>query len=143
MIRELREADIDALFAILERARAESSVPIGPRWTREQFGEECATLGLVAEISGSAAAFVLYRDVGEAFEISMLATDPRHVRRGAMKSLLLEFFNRRTPPKPVWLEVHEANLPARSMYEKLGFVTVGKRPRYYSDGGAAILYNYG
>lgn len=44
--------------------------------------------------------------------------------------------------REIWIEVHENNHPARSLYEKLGFLQVGKRPRYYSDGGAGILYSY-
>lgn len=39
----------------------------------------------------------------------------------------------------VWLEVHEGNLAAQALYRRLGFLDVGRRSRYYRDGGAAVL----
>jgi ribosomal-protein-alanine N-acetyltransferase len=33
----------------------------------------------------------------------------------------------------VWLEVRTSNLPARRLYEKLGFAVVGRRSGYYRD----------
>ena len=33
----------------------------------------------------------------------------------------------------ILLEVRESNTPARTLYEKLGFYQVGKRPHYYSQ----------
>ena len=41
------------------------------------------------------------------------------------------------------LEVRVSNLAARSLYQKLGFVEVGVRPRYYEDTGEdAVLMDY-
>ena len=33
----------------------------------------------------------------------------------------------------VWLEVRLSNMPAKMLYEKLGFLEVGRRRKYYSD----------
>ena len=35
--------------------------------------------------------------------------------------------------KHIWLEVRPSNLPAKRLYEKLGFKKVGRRARYYTD----------
>jgi ribosomal-protein-alanine N-acetyltransferase len=37
------------------------------------------------------------------------------------------------------LELRESNAPARALYESLGFVVDGRRPRYYPDGEGAVL----
>ena len=34
---------------------------------------------------------------------------------------------------------HAANEPALKLYEGLGFNQVGRRPKYYRDGGDAVL----
>jgi ribosomal-protein-alanine N-acetyltransferase len=33
----------------------------------------------------------------------------------------------------IWLEVRTSNMTAIKIYEKLGFVAVGRRPMYYRD----------
>jgi len=38
-----------------------------------------------------------------------------------------------------YLEVSENNLPAISLYKKLGFKTLGRRKKYYEDGSDAII----
>lgn len=41
------------------------------------------------------------------------------------------------------LEVRASNTPARTLYEKVGFVSEGIRPRYYEDGeDAEIMWLY-
>lgn len=35
--------------------------------------------------------------------------------------------------KNVWLEVRPSNFIARSLYQKLGFEEIGRRPKYYTD----------
>jgi len=43
--------------------------------------------------------------------------------------------------KSVLLEVSSSNLPARKLYEKMGFVLQGKRKDYYIKGDDAVLYS--
>ncbi len=142
-IRSLSVDDAHAVFTLLESARAESPVSVGPKWTLEQLEAECREFGLVFERNGGLAAFVLWRETGAAWEISFLATDPAAQGQGLMTALLEHLKSIRSKDRPIWLEVHELNRPARRLYEKAGFIKTGERPRYYSDGGTAILYNYG
>ena len=84
-------------------------------------------------------AFVLWRDIGTEAEITCLASNPACARKGRMKALLQTVFD--AHGYKFWLvEVHEQNAEARTLYESLEFAEVGRRPRYYRDGGAAILY---
>jgi ribosomal-protein-alanine N-acetyltransferase len=39
----------------------------------------------------------------------------------------------------MYLEVASGNGPARALYERAGFVRVGRRARYYPDGGDALV----
>jgi ribosomal-protein-alanine N-acetyltransferase len=42
--------------------------------------------------------------------------------------------------KSVYLEVSSSNLPARKLYEKMGFVPQGECKDYYAKGDDAVLY---
>lgn len=153
MIRAVRFEDAHAIYQILQRARETSAIPIGPNWSEKQIAEECKGVGYVFEVGvppdahslsgGQPAAFVLYRDTGAAWEISFLATEPVRQGQGLMKALLEKMRGDRPQERPIWLEVHAENVKARRLYEQQGFEIVGERPKYYADGGTALLYNLG
>jgi len=42
----------------------------------------------------------------------------------------------------VSLEVRESNLPAITLYKKMGFAEVGRRKRYYENGEDALMMEY-
>ena len=52
----------------------------------------------------------------------------------------MELYLKEIEVKSVFLEVSSGNLPARKLYEKLGFVPQGERKDYYTKGDAAVLY---
>jgi len=84
-------------------------------------------------------AFVAWIRLPEAYEIPLLATHPEYQRLGIMRQLFQGIFAATQQDLEVWLEVHEQNSSARALYAALGFVEVGRRPRYYPDGGTALL----
>jgi ribosomal protein S18 acetylase RimI-like enzyme len=84
-------------------------------------------------------AFAALIKLPQAWELPVLATHPAHQGRGHMKKLLSSVISARCQDAEIWLEVHEGNLSARSLYNSLGFTEVGRRPRYYADGGTALL----
>ncbi|MEK7354885.1 MAG: GNAT family N-acetyltransferase, partial [Bdellovibrionota bacterium] len=116
-LRPLEITDAPRIFEIIERATTHSLVPVGPVWSRIQVEDECRHGGWVLEIADSAQpvlAFVFVWDIGTAWEISFLATEPAARGQGLMKRLIEHVKSIRPPDKPLWLEVHEGNRPARS-----------------------------
>lgn len=142
-IRRLTPSDSDAAIKILKGAIGASPYPIGPNWSDQQIRDACEGLGWVLLSLGQAQALVIARDTSSAWEIEFVATDPHAQRQGFARRILSHIQSEKPSDRELWLEVHERNLPARQLYESFGFRRVGERPRYYSDGGAAILYNYG
>lgn len=67
--------------------------------------------------------------------LTNLAVLPEFRRNGVAESLLQELlaFAESNNLQFVTLEVRASNIPAMSLYRKLGFKEVGKRPRYYSS----------
>lgn len=88
---------------------------------------------------GRLQAFLLWRDLPDALEIQALASDPDLHRQGHMSQLLRAFIAEHQKGRPIWLEVHAENLGARNLYEKFHFLEQGRRPRYYRDGGDALI----
>jgi ribosomal protein S18 acetylase RimI-like enzyme len=152
-VRRLRrDEDGPAIEALFVSAHSDAMYPIGSPWSQEQIAAECLEAeGLVSVIefpaetqinAGALAGFIFYRDLKYAWEISFLAVDQRFRGNGVMQRLLLKMQSELQAGQEIWLEVHEANLPARRLYEKLGFYSTAVRLRYYRDGGAAVLYTF-
>lgn len=87
------------------------------------------------------AAVLFWRDIEQALEVTFLATHADFLRMGMMKDLLQQFLDEQAArlSKPVWLEVHEQNEAAQSLYRSFEFKVVGQRPNYYKDGASSIL----
>jgi ribosomal-protein-alanine N-acetyltransferase len=58
-----------------------------------------------------------------------------------MEKLMRHLIDSKGQGRELWLEVHEVNVSAQNLYEKLGFRLSGRRPRYYKDGATALLYS--
>lgn len=112
-------------------------------WPKDLLGAEMATaegFGVFTS-EGNLAGFVLYRELEMAWEISLVASHPRFRRQGFMEFLLRHMIDSKGQSRELWLEVHEENVGAQKLYEKLGFKEIRRRPRYYKDGATAILYS--
>ena len=141
-IKSLQSADCASVFNLLKQVYEAPPYPLGGAWTMrlvETELEKGKGFGLFEE--GQLQALVLFRHQDLIWDIVMLATLPDRQRRGDMTRLLQEVAGRRPPNVELWLEVHEANLAAHNLYKKLGFRQVGRRPGYYRDGCAAVLYS--
>lgn len=130
------------LSGIMEQVYQKTKTPIGGLWNREVLKQELEIgqgLGLKVEGFGLAA-FVLFRLYESHREVTVLATHPDRQRRGDMRFLLSYTLERRSPSERIWLEAHAQNTSALALYSNLGFTEVGRRPKYYRDGGDAVLF---
>jgi ribosomal protein S18 acetylase RimI-like enzyme len=146
-LRTMEARDADEIYRVIQESEAYRAAhegpPTGPRWTESQTAEECLEAhGWVSLCADRLDAFILYRDQGAAWEISFLTTGPAARGQGLMRDLIVKMKAELPADKEIWLEVHELNLPARQLYEKVGFQQTGQRPRYYSDGGSSVLYTF-
>ncbi len=92
------------------------------------------------DIIASPNGFIVYRAIGTEAEIITIGVAPGARRNGigaAMLGLIENDLKKRSVQK-IFLEVAENNSAARAMYEKNGYIEIGRRPKYY-DGIDALL----
>lgn len=132
VIRPLREEDLDAVIAIEEAA-----YPFP--WTRGIFAE-CLRVGygcLGVTVDGVLAGYVIFNwGAGESHLLN-LCVHPDHQRLGLGGLLLTQALQRARAVgcEAMLLEVRPSNPAAAAMYERRGFVVVGRRPGYYRSAG--------
>ena len=70
--------------------------------------------------------------MGEA-DMMNIAVSPDHRRQGIARELVLELIRqlKKADVHCLTLEVRASNEPAIALYDSLGFIQVGRRPRYY------------
>jgi ribosomal-protein-alanine N-acetyltransferase len=134
-IRAMVEGELDRVMAIA------ASLATAPQWPRQAF--ETAILGkdgprriaLVAEHTGQLIGFVVARLVGPVAEIETIGMDGKMQGCGFGSSLLLAVLDelRLVGAEDVELEVRASNERAIRLYERAGFLEVGRRRRYYRE----------
>jgi ribosomal-protein-alanine N-acetyltransferase len=74
-------------------------------------------------------------------EILSIAVDQARRGRGLSRTLLLTHLGHLAARgvRTIFLEVEENNQPARRLYDRTGFVVVGRRERYYKQPGGEHL----
>ena len=90
---------------------------------------------LVALEGDTVAGYIGSQTVMEETDMMNVAVHPDHRRKGIAEALvnaLVEALKERGSHS-LTLEVRASNEPAQKLYEKLGFVLVGRRPRYYRN----------
>lgn len=121
---------------MLEQIAALESASFVHPWSREALELLCGdtAFGFVIFEGGRAVAYGGMLTVLDEGQITNIATHPDYRRRGfgaAVLSALLEEARARDLAF-VTLEARESNFPAIALYQKLGFETVGHRPRFYT-----------
>ncbi len=112
---------------------------------REGRWDEPAMAGLLA-MPGcfavtEAEGLALARVAADEAELLTIGVLPQARRRGAGLALLRAASGEaaRRGATRLFLEVATANAPARALYARAGLVEVGRRRRYYPDGGDALV----
>ena len=95
--------------------------------------ENPLSLWLVAEQGDTLLGYVGSQSVPPEADMMNLAVAPEARRQGIAEALVhaLEAALREKGTESLTLEVRVSNLPARTLYEKLGFEPVGLRKNYY------------
>lgn len=85
--------------------------------------------------------FVLARVAADEAEILTLAVVPEARRQGHGGALLAAAMAcaAMRGARALFLEVSDRNMAACALYGAAGFVEVGRRPRYYTDGSDALV----
>ncbi len=115
-------------------------------WTESKIKEELEiskTVTLFDDQMHEYLAFISFRESAELIDIMALGVHPQHTRMGHMKRLISELqAHSREASKEVLLEVHEHNLSAIELYNRMGFQKISFRPSYYQDGCGAFIYKW-
>lgn len=97
------------------------------------------TIGLIAlAASGEALGFIIGRAIADEGEIITLCVAPTARRQGVAAALVDRLRDALAPCRRILLEVAVTNRPARELYEKLGFLEIGRRRAYYRGDGKAV-----
>lgn len=132
VIRFMRLKDVDAVAAIEEATFARP-------WSRESFRQELTRNAvaryLVAEENGEILGYAGAWVILDESHITNIAVREDARGRGIGKKMTADLLQVLSNLGACYatLEVRVSNLRAQNMYKSLGFISVGKRKRYYED----------
>ncbi len=121
-----------------EVSELEKAVFGSSAWTEKDFLESLAlsyTCYLIAREGDALAGSCGLRNMCGEADITNVMVAPEYRRQGIGELMLRELMRRGREMgiRAFCLEVRLGNLPAIRLYEKLGFVQEGIRPRFYTD----------
>jgi ribosomal-protein-alanine N-acetyltransferase len=118
-------------------------------WDKKTFARELinafSRTFVCRDADGRLVGYIVYWIAGPEFHILNVATHPEARRKGVARMLINRCVSDALDEGAefVALEVRTSNAPAKALYQRYGFVTVGIRPRYYKNGEDAevmLLY---
>lgn len=106
-----------------------------------EVGQPLRFQRVVRDGQGVLAAYLFACWQVDELHILKVATSPLHEGRGLATTLLEEAREEalRRRGRGVILEVRPSNRRAITLYRRLGYAAIGRRPRYYSNGEDAIV----
>ena len=131
---------LEDLPAVMEIDRQSLPRP----WSEAIWREELTSpfgLYVVLEEGDAVSGHIGVKHLVDEAHIMTLAVHPERRRRGFARALVETVLADPAFAKTrrVYLEVRPSNLPARALYDSLGFVPSGVRPGYYGDEHALLM----
>ncbi len=131
---------LEDLPAVMEVDRQSLPRP----WSEAIWREELTSpfgLYVVLEEGDAISGHIGVKHVVDEAHIMTLAVRPERRRRGFARALVEAVLAdpASVETRRVYLEVRPSNVPARALYDSLGFVPSGVRPGYYGDEDALLM----
>ena len=132
-MREMEEKDLPAVLALEEELFPESP------WPRSEFlyelNENPFSNLWVEEENGEIIGYIDWWILYEKAQLANIGVAARAQKQGIGRKLLRKCIAHAEENgcEILSLEVRVSNSPAIALYEKMGFVQVGRRPRYYTN----------
>lgn len=133
IVERMTVEDLEAVIEIEEQ-----SFPVP--WSRnsflhELFENERAIYLVAKDYSGKVVGYIGVWIIFDEGHITNLATHPQYRRFGIGEKLIehLTRICKERGVKHLTLEVRRSNIPAQGLYQKVGFVHMGIRRKYYLD----------
>ena len=98
-----------------------------------------AGICLALEEEGALAGYLVCSRFEEVWHLMNVSVDPRARRRGHASALIEELLEELGGEARLTLEVRPSNAGAVALYERYGFLSVGRRKSYYHDNGEDAL----
>lgn len=140
-IRPAEKSDTAAIVAI--EAEAFASASWGPKAVADGLAERsvAAIVAAVGPASDTPCGFAFWRRIGDEAEILSIGVERRMRRKGCARAMLCGIIERAREhgARSLFLEVDVANAAAAILYQSMGFEKVGRRKRYYRNGGDALV----
>ena len=107
-------------------------------WSENSIRSELTgrlSLWVVALDGDTVAGYIGSQSVLGESDMMNVAVAPEYRRQGIAQALILELIRRLSQQgnRSLMLEVRASNTPAITLYHKLGFAQVGRRPNYYRN----------
>jgi ribosomal-protein-alanine acetyltransferase len=136
---ELAPADATSLPGVAALAASVLEDPWSLSAWREELDAPAARIWIAREPGGAPVGFLAARRVEDELHVFSLGVDPDRRRQGVGRRLFERVASSEPGACVACLEVRAGNAGAMRFYEALGFVAVGRRPRYYRGREDAVL----
>ena len=125
----------ECLRDILAIENASFSDPWSEESFREAFRSDLTTVYGVFDDAGMLCGYACLCVIDEEAELYNIASAPECRRQGVGQALLRRVLSdcEARGVRSIYLEVRASNAAALGLYEKVGFMRLGVRRRYYSD----------